>query len=320
MQRLVKLEEENKKWANDIEKVWSKLNDLFSNYQQKNSGDDTSNRVKEMELKVLQAEKEAAEAKAELERLKNSGVDKIENLNGRLQVLVREELTKIGMDGQDRAEGVKQQVRNEMTKMIEAWQADRQKDRENFREILNKEMKEQQQGMERKVVNVIKSREDLVQDIADKKKSVILFGVKEERMAVKADRVAHDKTMISRVFEELGEENWLTDEVVEHIRLGKFEEGKHRPIKIKFNSQAPAEFMLYYSWKLHEHEDFRRIFIRRNMSEQEREQLKELLTEVKRRNDERTEEEREQFFWRVRHETIGKRWIQDDRRERRWNQ
>ena len=78
--------------------------------------------------------------------------------------------------------------------------------------------------------------------------------------------------------------------------------------------------MLHKSWKLKECAELKKVFIRRNMSEEEREKLKELLAEARERNEERSEEEREQFFWRIRNERMIKWWIRDSRGEQRRNQ
>jgi len=158
-------------------------------------------------------------------------------------------------------------------------------------------------------------------DIADKKKCIILFGIKEEKISDKAERSRYEENKIRNVLDKLGEDvsEWLNHEMIEFNRLGKYEDGKDRPIKLKMNTQAAADLMLFRSWKLHGHEELRRVFIRRNMSEEEREKLKEMLTEAKHRNDERSEEEKEQFFWRVRNERMVKWWIRDDRRDQRRN-
>ena len=50
------------------------------------------------------------------------------------------------------------------------------------------------------------------------------------------------------------------------------------------------------------------IYIRRNMTEEERENLRDVLRQAKELNDERTEEDRKKFFWRVRNEKLRKWW------------
>lgn len=321
---LAKLEEDNKKWVAEVERLWHKLNDLAKSYDQlsneKVGGEVTNERLKELELRVALAEndKKAAEAKLEMERQKQpEGVALGGNLNEKLQEMVRGELQRLVKDEQTKAEEIKEQVRVEMNKQKEAWKAEDQKDKQGFRELMNQQIKEQQQGIEKRVVNVIKNKESLVRDIADKKKCVILFGIREEKITVKADRVEYDNNKIMSVLDKLNDDGWLRNELVEHTRLGKYEDGKDRPIKLKFNTQAAAEFMLYSSWKLHSYEELKKVFIRRNMSEEEREKLREMITEAKDRNEERSEEEKEQFFWRVRHEKLVKWFIRDERREQR---
>ncbi len=43
---------------------------------------------------------------------------------------------------------------------------------------------------------------------------------------------------------------WLSGEIEEVFRLEKYEEGKHRPLKIRFRSQVAAEGMVLKSWEL----------------------------------------------------------------------
>ena len=149
-----------------------------------------------------------------------------------------------------------------------------------------------------------------------------MFGIKEEKITERTEREDYEKVKIEMVLDKFGADfaDWLRNEVVDHTRLGKYDDGKDRPIKIRFNTQAAAEHMLYNSWMLHGDAELSKVFIRRNMSEEEREKLREMLTEAKHRNDERSEEEREQFFWRVRHERLIKWWIRDNRTEQRRNE
>ena len=98
-------------------------------------------------------------------------------------------------------------------------------------------------------------------------------------------------------------------EMEESVRLGSYEEGKNRPLKLKMRSQVAAEAILRRAWKLKDHEETKAIYIRRNMTQEEREKVRELVTEMKERNEARSEEERNKFFWKVRNERLKKWWI-----------
>ena len=45
------------------------------------------------------------------------------------------------------------------------------------------------------------------------------------------------------------------------------------------------------------------------MTEQERANLKDIIMQAREKNEERTEEDKQKFFWRVRNEKLKKWWI-----------
>lgn len=101
----------------------------------------------------------------------------------------------------------------------------------------------------------------------------------------------------------------MSGDVEEIMRLGTYEESKDRPLKIRMKTQVAAEGLLRYSWKLKTNEDTKMIYIRRNMTEEERVKVREMMTEAKEKNEARSEEEKKKFFWRVRNERLKKWWI-----------
>ena len=94
----------------------------------------------------------------------------------------------------------------------------------------------------------------------------------------------------------------LTEEVDDMMHLGKYIEGRHRPIKLKLKSQAAAEWILSRSWLPSGTEEYKQTFIRRNMNIEERDKLRGNVSEVKQRNGDRTEEEKK-FFWKIKNES-----------------
>ena len=46
--------------------------------------------------------------------------------------------------------------------------------------------------------------------------------------------------------------------------------------------------------------NIKKVWINRDMDRQEREELRELVEQAKQKNSQRTEEEREKFYWKVR--------------------
>ena len=125
------------------------------------------------------------------------------------------------------------------------------------------------------------------------------------------DRRDKENNRIKYLLNKISDENdeSLYNEIEERVRLGAHEEGKSRPLKLKFKSQVAAEALLRKAWKLKDHVDTKSIYIRKNMTQEERTKIKELVNEVKEKNEARNEEEKTKFFWKVRNGRLKKWWI-----------
>ena len=66
--------------------------------------------------------------------------------------------------------------------------------------------------------------------------------------------------------------------------------GGQRSIKIKFWSQATAEETIMKSWKLSYKVEYKNIWIKKYMNEEDRTKIKELINEAKEKNERRKEE------------------------------
>ena len=154
--------------------------------------------------------------------------------------------------------------------------------------------------MEKKVVSVIKDRKKMIRDTVDKVKCVVVFGLEEAHIEDRLERERKEKEKIRKVLTEVVEEgDRVVGQVEECYRLGKFVENRHRPIKIKFATQVQAEEVLRGSWKLAKREELKKVWISRDLDEEERSLRRELVHEANAKNDDRTEEERKQFYWKV---------------------
>ena len=149
LERMKKLEKGIIESADEIKKVWNSILELKATYLQASNGgteEDTNKRIKDLEVKA----KEAEEFKLELQGLKRTEDG---NMGGSLDEKVKEvmkmELPKLMKDDETRADKIKEQVRMEMNREREAWKAENLKDKQCFREIMNQEMREQQQGVEK---------------------------------------------------------------------------------------------------------------------------------------------------------------------------
>merc|ERR1711980_80522 len=84
------------------------------------------------------------------------------------------------------------------------------------------------------------------------------------------------------------------EEIEQVTRIGKFEEGKQRPMRIRLRSQVAAERVLARSWRLASKEEYKKVWVRRDLNEDERAKLSELWNEAKEKKQNRTETEKEE--------------------------
>ncbi|MPC75628.1 hypothetical protein E2C01_070021 [Portunus trituberculatus] len=235
-----------------------------------------------------------------------AGLEKVKNLNTQLQ---------------EENDNLKKQLRSEMmdlkkqsVKVVEekqsVWIKQREGNEESLKKIVEKQQKEKQ-GITDKVISVIKEKKKLVRDTVDKVKCVVVFGVREEKIVNRSEREAKEKEEIKNILMTVAEEgNQAINLVEEFHRFGKFEEQKERPLKIKFATQVQAVVVLNGSWKLASNDELKNVWINKDLDEEEeRTRVKELVTEAKQKNDMRTEDEKEQFYWRVRDLRLRKKFI-----------
>ena len=93
-----------------------------------------------------------------------------------------------------------------------------------------------------------------MKQIAEKKKHVIIFGMKEKDITYKPKREKEELKSVKDLLEKLNDEerHSLEEEVEEIHRLGPYREGRTRPIKLLLRSQQATEEVLYRTTKLRE--------------------------------------------------------------------
>ena len=132
-----------------------------------------------------------------------------------------------------------------------------------------------------KVFQVIKEKENLVRDIVEKKKTVVVFGLKEEHIPVLSEREKKEKHCVEELTDTVQEDTEVSGEVEEICRLGKYTEGGHCPVKIRFRSQTAAEEILTKIWKLSKTMKYKQVWVKKDMKKEERATENELRREVK---------------------------------------
>ena len=168
------------------------------------------------------------------------------------------------------------------------------------------------------VVRVIKEKEQLVRDAVDRTKCVILFGDIEKEIRAPQERKEADMIKVREVIAEIDEDarGWAQD-VEEVRRLGLYKQGEMRPIKVCFKSKSTVEEIISFTWRLNKKDGYKHVTIRRDLTTEERKLLKEKTDEAKRKNEQRSEEEQSQFFWKVCGKIVRKWYVKKEGTERK---
>ncbi|MPC76213.1 hypothetical protein E2C01_070620 [Portunus trituberculatus] len=155
---------------------------------------------------------------------------------------------------------MKDQVRKICEKQ-NRWKMDQDPQEVSLKKIIEGSAKEREREVAKTVVKIIK--ENLVRDTVEKKKCVVIFGLKENVMPIRHEREEYEKKQAEKVVMEVkddGEEGKrLSEEIEEVFRLRKYEEGKTRPLKIRIRSQEGAEEILASSWRLGRKEAYKNV-------------------------------------------------------------
>jgi len=151
----------------------------------------------------------------------------------------------------------------------------------------------------KEVKEVIRKNGKLIREAVDMNRSVVIIGKKEDDIQNKFQKDKVDLKNILEITNKVLEEEIKGKDIEEFHRLGKYEPGKNRPLKVTFQSTNIMEEMLRKANKLHEEDEFKNVYIRRCLSREDRELLRNKVEEAKTKNAERSEEDAEVFFYRV---------------------
>ena len=289
--RLEKFGEELKDCKNEVrnyQRETQKLIDIVDNLRKELGETRKENRFLREENEKLRKEK-----KGEGGWIAKLVKDEVEN---QIMELKEDKLTEV----------IREQVSSEVCVLKE----ERKKDAVSFKEIIAQQEQERRINMDQEIVQVIRNKEKLLREIAEKKRSVIITGVIEEKIPARFTREKKEEEKVKEILRNLTEEEpeRLVGEIDEITRLGKYDEEKNRPIKLTLKSQTAAEMITSKSWVLSTKQGYKKVYIRKNMNEEERKNFKEMVVDVKMKNEERTEEEKEKFFWRIRNDKVMKWW------------
>ena len=160
--------------------------------------------------------------------------------------------------------------------------------------------------MEKEVIKVLKNNENIVRDAAEKKKNVMIYGLKEKVISMRTKREKEGTKCIKEILKQLNDEDENTKfekEVEEIMRLGPYIEGD-----VRLKTQSATEEILARTYKLRDIVEYKDVFIKKNMNEEERQQFRKLNEEAKQKNIETTTK-KTKIFWRVKNNKIMKWYI-----------
>lgn len=240
--------------------------------------------------KVEKMSDQIGELKAEIDSLRQTN-DKVMNENKTLKQRLAVSEVRGREQGEDLAKLKQEQV---------GWAKTQKENIVDFKEVIKQQEEEHKNNLEKQVIQVLKRKENMVRDMVEKKQCVIVFGLKEKVLPSRNERVKDEMKVARDIISEVGDDNMELDEEIEEVyRLGKYEEGRARPMKIKLRTQAAVMKVLGRTWKLAQTEEFKRVWIREDLNEDQRAKRNEAIQEAREKNDQRSEEEKSRFFWRV---------------------
>ncbi len=98
-----------------------------------------------------------------------------------------------------------------------------------------------------------------MRDTEEKYKQVIVFSLKEEKIVSSIQREEKEKNLLNKLLKKVkGEDSQVVNQVQEFHRIGKYEEEKMRPIRIRFATQVQAE-VINGSWRLYGDKEYKNV-------------------------------------------------------------
>ena len=165
-------------------------------------------------------------------------------------------------------------------------------------EIMSNKQNDENMNIKQEIKEIIRNNPKLIRETVDMNKSIIIKGKKEEEIS---NRIIRDKTELSiimNIMDKVSKEITEKD-IQEFHRIGKYESGKHRPIKVTFQSANTMEEVMSNTKNLKDEEEMKNIWIKRYLNKEDREMLKDKIEEAKQKNEARSEEEESLFFFKV---------------------
>ncbi|KAK8719411.1 hypothetical protein OTU49_014055 [Cherax quadricarinatus] len=106
----------------------------------------------------------------------------------------------------------------------------------------------------------------------ERAKSVFIHGLQEREERTHTERQQEERKEIEKIITEIGEE---MDEIVNFQRIGGYSKGRNRPIKLILRTETVRNRILQEKPRLKYSEEYKRVFLDRDRTQSERQQLRE---------------------------------------------
>ena len=249
---------------------------------------------KEMDMKIRKAVQDSIK---EIQKKTDGGEEtmkeEVKKMELKMESRIDEELGKARRD-------IIRQLRTEMEKERKEFDSKITSSREEMKKLqeqdLEKEMKEieteivsrgieeirRQTEKEEKAMANVQERLDEM-DRGKRRLNMVIFGLPESGKEAPRERYQEDGEMCAAVFKEGLEIEEV--EVKDMIRLGKREGGKTRPLLVKLVKEEQRTEILKRTGKLSMKPQYKKVYIKRDMTQTERERERRLKLEIKERKE-----------------------------------
>ena len=123
-------------------------------------------------------------------------------------------------------------------------------------------------------------------------RSVVVSGLKESTLEIASKRLEKDEEMVQQMLDVFD----IEVRPLAVFRMGKKMVDKPRLLKIEFASRSVVAKIMTRKKAMSKHENFKRVYIRKSMSFEERQQTKKLQMECNEKNKENTENDPSSTF------------------------
>lgn len=271
-----KIVEENRK-------LYKELGELKHNMEEMKKGMkaafDIQQSVKKTEVELKNLVKNFSE---ELEEIKKNQ-EKVNESTKKLDQAVNKKLESMGRQIQTYSVDILKETNMKIEKTMSKIQQDEAAEKDDKRETINhlkQEFENVKKGIEKgSMSSEVRTMHERVERIErdSKKKNLIIFNLSESKKDVPRDRFEEDKDACLELVTAIGVEDVKFGNL---IRLGRKTADKVRPLLVKFEEEKHIKAILLGKNSLRGTEKFCQVYVDKDMSKEERENMKKLREEL----------------------------------------